>query len=138
MGIAIYDSLDDIINLITDKWSLGYMPILTKSYDQKAVGFVDARRDLILIYPKKENIQYWGLYGTDHLSEVDINVEIRTFRNHEYHNDVVKEVAKIIKDNIRRTDFIDLRVLTSISANDSYRNMFKHTLGVRYRKLNPT
>ena len=60
MGIAIYDTLDDIINLINDNWSLGYMPILTKSYDQKATGFVDARRDLILIYPKKENIQYWG------------------------------------------------------------------------------
>ena len=114
------------------------MPILTKSYDQKATGFVDARRDLILIYPKKENIQYWGLYGTDHLSEVDINVEVRTFQNHNYHNNIVKEVAKIIKDNIRRTDFVDIRVLTSISENDSYRNMFKHTLGVRYRKLNPT
>ena len=138
MGIAIYDTLDDIINLINDNWSLGYMPILTKSYDQKATGFVDARRDLILIYPKKENIQYWGLYGTDHLSEVDINLEVRTFQNHNYHNNIVKEVAKIIKDNIRRTNFVDIRVLTSISENDSYRNMFKHTLGVRYRKLNPT
>ena len=55
MGIAIYDTLDDIINLINDNWSLGYMPILTKSYDQKATGFVDARRDLILIYPKNFN-----------------------------------------------------------------------------------
>ena len=53
MGIALYDSLDDIIEVINDNWSLGYMPILTKSYEQKAVGFVDARRDIILIYPKK-------------------------------------------------------------------------------------
>ncbi len=89
MGIALYDSLDDIIEVINDNWSLGYMPIITKSYDQKAVGFVDARRDIILIYPKKESIQYWGLYGTDHLSEVDINVEIRTFQNHDYHNNIV-------------------------------------------------
>ncbi len=137
MGIALYDSLDDIIEVINDNWSLGYMPILTKSYEQKAVGFVDARRDIILIYPKKENIEYWGLYGTDHLSEVDLNIEIRTFQNHDHHNNIVKEVAKIVKDNIRRTNFVDLRVNSSISENDVYRNMYKHVLGVRYRKLNP-
>jgi hypothetical protein len=137
MGIALYDSLDDIIEVINDNWSLGYMPILTKSYEQKAVGFVDARRDIILIYPKKENIQYWGLFGTDHLSEVDLNIEVRTFQNHDHHNNIVKEVAKIVKDNIRRTNFVDLRIMTSISENDVYRNMYKHVLGVRYRKLNP-
>ena len=137
MGIAIYDALDDMIEAINDNWSLGYMPILTKSYDQKAVGFVDARRDLILIYPKKESIEYWGLFGTDHLSTIDLNIEVRTFQNHDYHNKMVKEVATIIKNNIRRTDFVDLRLMTSISENDGYRNMFKHILGVRYRKLNP-
>ena len=137
MGIAIYDSLDDIIEVINANWTLGYMPILTKSYDQKAVGFVDARRDVILIYPKKESIEYWGLYGIDHLSEVDLNIEIRTFQNHEHHNNIVKSVATIIKNNIRRTGFVDLRIMTSISENDGYRNIYKHLLGIKYRKLNP-
>lgn len=137
MAIALYESLDDMETLIKDNWSLGNLPILSKSYEQKAVGFIDARRNVILISPKKEEIQYWGLFGTDHLSEVDIEVDVRTYMNQAHHNDIIKEIAKIIKDNIRRTNFVDLRVLASVSENDSYRNMFRHTLTVRYRKLNP-
>ena len=111
--------------------------MITKSYEQKAVGFVDSRRDNILIYPRKENVQYWGLYGTDHLSEVDVAIEVRTYQNQDHHNNVASEVDRIIKANIRRDGFVDLRILTSLSENDTYRNMFKHTISARYRKLNP-
>ena len=138
MGIAIYDSLDDMESLLADNWTIGSTPMITKSYEQKAVGFVDSRRDNILIYPRKENVQYWGLYGTDHLSEIDLTIEIRTYMNQRHHNNVSKEAATIIKDNIRRTGFVDLRVLSSISDNDVFRNMFRHKLTVRYRKINPT
>lgn len=137
MGVAIYDALDDAVSLISDNWSLGARPIIKKSYEYKAVGFVDARRDVILIYPKNENIEYFGLYGVDHLSEVDITIEVRTFQNHDYHNNTVKEVTKIVKDNIRRPDFIDLMVINTVSGNDPIRNMFKHTIGLKYRKMNP-
>tara|TARA_B100001750_G_C15508102_1_gene601762 strand:- start:1965 stop:2378 length:414 start_codon:yes stop_codon:yes gene_type:complete len=137
MGIAIYDSLDDMESLLADNWTIGSTPMITKSYEQKAVGFVDSRRDNILIYPRKENVQYWGLYGTDHLSEVDVAIEVRTYQNQDHHNNVASEVDRIIKANIRRDGFVDLRILTSLSENDTYRNMFKHTISARYRKLNP-
>ena len=138
MGIAIYDALDDLEDLLQTKWSIGAVPIISKSYEQKTVGFIDARRNVVLLYPKKENIEYWGLYGTDHLSEIDLTIEIRTYKNQRHHNNVSKEAATIIKDNIRRTGFVDLRVLSSISDNDVFRNMFRHKLTVRYRKINPT
>jgi hypothetical protein len=137
MAIEIYDALDDMENLIRDNWSIGYTPIISKSYEQKAVGFIDARRNVILISPKKENIQYWGLYGVEHLSEIDIDIDIRTYQNQAHHNDTVKEVVKIIKDNIRRTGYVDLRVVSSISSNDLYRNMYRHEIRARYRKLDP-
>ena len=137
MGIAIYDCLDDMESLLADNWTIGSTPMITKSYEQKAVGFVNARRDNILVYPRKENVQYWGLYGTDHLSEVDVAIEVRTYQNQDHHNNVASEVDRIIKANIRRDGFVDLRILTSLSENDTYRNMFKHTISARYRKLNP-
>ena len=60
MGIALYESLDDMQTLINANWSIGSMPIITKSYEQKAVGFVDARRNIILITPEMKifNINY--------------------------------------------------------------------------------
>ena len=61
MGIAIYDALDDLEDLLQTKWSIGAVPIISKSYEQKTVGFIDARRNVVLLYPKKENIEYWGL-----------------------------------------------------------------------------
>ena len=60
MGIALYESLDDMQTLINANWSIGSMPIITKSYEQKAVGFEDARRNIILITPEMKifNINY--------------------------------------------------------------------------------
>ena len=43
-------------------------------------------------------------------------------------DNMVKEVTKIIKDNIRRTDFVDLMITGSISASDTYRNIWIHEL----------
>ena len=52
-------------------------------------------------------------------------------------DDLVKEVTKIIKNNIRRTNFVDLMITGSISASDTYRNIWKHVLTAKYRKVNP-
>ena len=52
-------------------------------------------------------------------------------------NNLVKEVTKIIKDNIRRTNFVDLMITGSLSQSDTYRNISKHVLQAKYRKLNP-
>ena len=52
-------------------------------------------------------------------------------------DNVNKEILRIIKENIRRTGFIDLMVRSTISQNDQLRNMFKHVINVRYRKDNP-
>ena len=138
MSIITYDAVDEIINLIKTKWSDIRPPRVSAIWDKRTVGFIDDRRDELLLYPKNENIEYFGLYGVDHMSEVDITIEIRTFMNHDHHNNIVKEVAKIVKDNIRRPDFVDLMVINTVSGNDPYRNMFKHSIGLRYRKMNPS
>ena len=141
MGTAMYDALEDMRSLIKDKWGItsivGDSPEVKVIWEKKVVGFADYTRDTILLQPKRERIDYFGLYGSDFLHHVDIQIEIWTYMNQTRLDNMVKEVTKIIKDNIRRTDFVDLMITGSISASDTYRNIWKHVLTAKYRKLNP-
>ena len=142
MGTAMYDALDDMQSLLKDKWGItdnsGDVPNIDIVWERKVVGLADYTRDTILLTPKKEKIDYFGLYGSDFLHHVDIQIDLWSYMNQDRLNNLVKETAKIIKDNIRRANFVDLLLTGSISASDTYRNIWKHVLTVRYRKVNPT
>jgi len=94
-------------------------------------------QDTILLTPKRENVEYFGLYGSDFLHHVDIQIECWTYMSQDRLNNLVKEVTKIVKDNIRRTNFVDLMITGSLSQSDGYRNIWKHAIQVKYRKVNP-
>jgi len=142
MGTAMYDALEDMQSLLKDKWGItdnsGDVPNIDVVWERKVVGLADYTRDTILLTPKKEKIDYFGLYGSDFLHHVDIQIDLWSYMNQDRLNNLVKETAKIIKDNIRRVNFVDLLLTGSISASDTYRNIWKHVLTVRYRKINPT
>ena len=141
MGTAMYDALDDMQTLLKDKWgsssNAGSFPEVEIVWERKVVGLGDYTRDTILLTPKRENVEYFGLYGSDFLHHVDIQIEIWSYMNQDRLNNMVKEFTKIIKDNIRRTDFVDLMITGSLSASETYRNIWKHILTAKYRKLNP-
>jgi hypothetical protein len=141
MGIAVYDVIDDFIAMINDNWGsagdAGLAPRLEKIWEEKKVGFVDDRRDIVVVEPVDESIKYFGLYGSDFLHSPLIKVDIRSYQDSIRHNDIVNEISRIIKSQIRRTGFVDVRVMSSKSLNSLYRNLFRHVLEVRYRKLNP-
>jgi len=65
-------------------------------------------------------------------------MEIRTFQDYQRHNSVVKEIVKIIKDNITGTNYTDLRVIGSFSKNFAYRNMYSYVVTISYRKSDPS
>ena len=142
MGTAMYDALEDMQSLLKDKWGItdnsGDVPNIDVVWERKVVGLADYTRDTIILTPKKENIDYFGLYGSDFLHHVDIQIDLWSYMNQDRLNNLVKETAKIIKDNIRRANFVDLLLTGSISSSDSYRNIWKHVLTARYRKVNPT
>ena len=142
MGTAMYDSLEDMRTLLKDKWGTTDLsndtPDIQVVWERKVVGFADYARDTILLQPKTEKIDYFGLYGSDFLHHVEIQIDIWSYMNQDRLNNLVKETAKIIKDNIRRANFVDLLLTGSISSSDSYRNIWKHVLTARYRKVNPT
>ena len=134
---AAYSAADDLISLLTNEWQLSQNIKINKIYDQKTVGFGEDMFDSILIYPKNENIQYWGLYGVDYFHEIDIEMEVRSYQGYEHHNDLVNEVQRIIKTNIRRTGYVDLRIMTSVVDTEPLRNLYRHKYTIRYRSINP-
>ncbi len=137
MSSAIYTALNDMVSMLKDNWTDGQIPNIKAIWEEKSAGFIDDRRDMILVYPKNESIEYFGLYGSDFLHVVDIAIEARSYMNQEKIDNVNKEILRIIKENIRRTGFIDLLVISTISQNDQLRNMFKHVVNARYRIDNP-
>ena len=88
--------------------------------------------------PKKEDIEYFNLYGTDFLHETTIRLDIRTYLSAYNHDITVSELIRIIKDNLRRDGYVDLRVTSSEPLSHLYRNMFRHAIEISYRKLNPS
>ncbi len=137
MSSAIYTALNDMVSMLKSEWADGQVPNIKAIWEEKSAGFIDDRRDMILVYPKNESIEYFGLYGSDFLHVVDIAIEARSYMDQEKIDNVNKEILRIIKTNIRRTGFIDLLVVSTISQNDQLRNMFKHVVNARYRIDNP-
>jgi hypothetical protein len=137
MTIITYDSLDDVISLIKSKWSNLRPPTISKVWDKRTVGFIDDRSDQVILSPKGESVQIFGLGGSSYFHDQLIELEIRTYQDIDRHNSVVKEIAKIIKDNITGSTYTDLRIISSLSKNFQYRNMFSYVLTISYRKSDP-
>ena len=139
MGTAIYDAADTVVSLLRDNWTSGRLPNVQKAWDKRSVGFGDSRSPQIILTPKTENVTYFGLYASDFWHDVTIDLDIRSNQNDVRHNNIVKEVIKIIKAQIRGgTDYTDLRAIASYSRSHYMRNMFNHIVTVSLRKLNPS
>ena len=138
MSSFLYDAATTVIDLLNNNWSAGQTPEINKAWEKRSTGFIDDRRDQIIVTPKSEQVNYFSLYGTDHWHDVTIDLDIRTYQDDERHNDIVKEAIRIITDQIRGgTDYTDLRVISSYTRNQFMRNMFNHILTISIRKTNP-
>jgi hypothetical protein len=133
----LYASANTAKNVIIDNWTLASQPDITFVWEERTTGFMDDRRDFILITPTNEDPQYFGLYGSDFLHHISVKVEVHSFQNLQHHENIVNEVFRIVKANIRGTDYVDLLLTQSSHNNDLYRNIYRHTIIMKYRKLNP-
>ena len=138
MGIFTYDAVDEIKSLLKTKWSSIRPPMVSAIWDKRTVGFMDDTKDQLIIYPKDEVINYFGLNGSNFWHEQILELEIRTYKDIKRHNEVVKKVVNVIKDNIIGTNYTDLRVIGSYSKNYLYRNMYSYVLTISFRKSDPS
>jgi len=142
MGIAIYDTIDDVISMIKTKWNTGtggVIPRIERIWDEKTIGLGDMEisKGIILIEAMDEAVKYFSLYGADHMHTIDLTLDVRSYQNIDRHNVIMKELSRIIKDQIRRDGFVDLRIVGTIPLSRLYRNMFRHMIRVTFRKMNP-
>ena len=68
---------------------------------------------------------------------IDLTLDVRSYQNLDRHNIIMKEVTRIIKDQIRREGFIDLRIAGTVPLSRLYRNMCRHMVRITFRKMNP-
>jgi len=142
MTIALYDTIDDVISMIKIKWNTntgGVIPRIERIWDEKTIGFGDQEisKGIILIEAMDESVKYFSLYGVDHMHTIDLTLDVRSYQNLDRHNIIMKEVTRIIKDQIRREGFIDLRIAGTVPLSRLYRNMFRHMVRITFRKMNP-
>ena len=130
-----YDAMEDCITMLKDGWTAGtQLPDVKALWKEKSAGFIDDRRDMILVYPRRERIEYFGLYGSDFLHTLLLVVDLRSYGEQDKLNQTVTEILRILKANVRRTGFVDVIVKNSTSQSDNLRNMFKHQITVQYRQ----
>ena len=121
--------------MLKDGWTAGtQLPDVKALWKEKSAGFIDDRRDMILVYPRRERIEYFGLYGSDFLHTLLLVVDLRSYGEQDKLNQTVTEILRILKANVRRTGFVDVIVKNSTSQSDNLRNMFKHQITVQYRQ----
>jgi hypothetical protein len=142
MAIGIYDAIDDVIDMIKSKWNTstsGSIPRISRIWDEKVIGFgdIEIQSGYILIEAMDEDVKYFSLYGADHMHTITLTLDVRSYQNLDRHEVIMKELARVIKDQIRRTGFVDLRIVGTVPLSRLYRNMFRHMIRITYRKMNP-
>ncbi len=133
----MYDTAQNLKDLIIDNWTVATQPQVSFKWEERTTGFMDDKKDMILITPTNEDPQYFGLYGSDFLHHISVKVEVHSFQNLQHHENIVNEVFRIVKANIRGTDYVDLLLTQSSHNNDLYRNIYNHSITLRFRKINP-
>ena len=134
---ATYTALNDLVSLIKDNDTTGYETDIEIIWQEKSVGFMDDRRDRILIYPRNEGVKPFSLHAEDWIHTIELIIEIRSYGDQERVSNIVNNVLGTLKNNVRLPNFIDLLVTGTLSENDTMRNMYKHMINVTYRKHNP-
>tara|TARA_R110000803_G_scaffold110502_1_gene178876 strand:+ start:1054 stop:1476 length:423 start_codon:yes stop_codon:yes gene_type:complete len=140
MGISTYGVIDDIISMLNTQWNYDNddapKPRVVKNWEEKSVGIIDDLQDTIVVTPSSESIQYFSLYGVNHLHTTIASIDIRSYDEDRFRS-IVNQVDKIIKNQVRRTNYVDVRLLVSKSLSQDYRNIFRHIFEITYRELDP-
>ena len=141
MGVGSYDAIDDVISMLQTEWNYDNddapKPKFTKIWEEKTIGIIDDTQDIVVITPGNERIDYFSLYGRDHLHYPVVIIDIRGYGTEQRHRDVVDQIDKIIKAQVRRTGYTDLRITSSKNLSHNYRNMHRWVMEATYRILNP-
>lgn len=153
-GTAALAFVEDIIKLLTDKWTPnkgGKRPEIKKYWEVKEVGFVDSNYAKILVSIDSENPQIFSMlqgdatdrekFEYDWLHEVSLTLDIRTGVSEVRILQLLDHVMFILKHNvvplINGHEYIQMLPENPVSMNEEYRNLYRYTVGVTAMRFNP-
>jgi hypothetical protein len=145
MTIITYDAVDDLKSAICSQWDAtcvgGCKPDISLVWDKKVTGLGSGnQKGMIIIEPQGESIRPFALHGDSYWHELLIKIDIRSYKTGgpTRHNQIVKEVTRIIQNIIRRDTqgFLQVAFAKSETRNQDYRNMFRHLIDLKYSDAN--
>jgi len=135
-----YDVVADLKTRLTCDWAICPVPRFDFIWDEKSTGFVGSKQEVVLIEPLKENIVAFQLSGGVWKHELTVRIDIRTYKTLVIHDNVIKEVGRILKNILRRAGaapvpFIDAHLRGYESMDEKYRNFFRGVFTIVYRDV---
>ncbi len=138
-NILLYEGATDLQDLLA-KTPIENMPQVILWYDEKSIGIVEDQRELVLIKPDTETIQYW-LHGDDTFHTAHYTVQIWTFQGLDRLNDLVNAIFNYAKTNVRFSingrNYCDLLVIGSTPLSQDYRQRWGHNFDFQLRLEDP-
>ena len=143
MSVITIDAVLDLKCAFDSDWDAtclgGAKPSTDIIWDKKVVGFDSDTTERIIIQPLGEPVKPFALHGDAYWHDLMIKIDIRTYKTGgiNRHNEVIKEVDRIIKNIIRRNTqgFLQVIIGKHETRNADYRNMYRHLIDIKYQDV---
>lgn len=102
----ITDIVETVITKLSDNWTAGTEPEIEKWTDEKVLEL--ASKEYILVKVPEEIIKPFQLYATNFFHILPITILINTTESEARAQQILSEVTKIIKNNVRLENYVQI------------------------------
>lgn len=122
----ITDIVETVITKLKDNWSAGTQPEIEKWTDEKVLEL--ASKEYVLVKVPEEQIIPFQLYGTNYLHILPVAILINTTESEARAQQILNEVQKKIKDNIRLENYVQILPKGITNNSIEMRNIWEFIL----------
>lgn len=135
-GVEGFTAVDDVKSLITKNWTKGNTPRVIEEWKEDLRRIDFSNREYIIVSYDAEQISPFGIHADDWRHDIPISIDIRTgSKIIGRHIEIVKEVGRIMKKNVRQSGYAITRLATSKNLNDEQRRVFRNIIDVDLLKI---
>lgn len=129
--------LEDIISAIktllsSPNWTAGTQPFIDKWTETNTLELNN--NDTVLIKVPNEDIKGFGLHGNDWLHNLPIIIRVNSATSQVRTTAIVNEILRILGNNVRLANYIDLLFDGIVDNSYEMRNMWEYQLMFRTRR----
>lgn len=136
----LYMALQDLHDVLLT-CTVSNMPLVEPIYDEKSIGVVEDNSEKVFLKPTNEKVDYY-LHADDTFHWAYITIDVWTYNSLARLKDLISGIFNTLKTNARFSinshNYSDLLVIGNHPLSDQYRNIWRHSIDVQLRLLNPT